>query len=69
METPDLHCGLLYDAKNIVTRMSDFRRGFGLNIGFIDHFNTQFVITFNYKSTEHTLSLFQPVASLLDIFW
>jgi hypothetical protein len=29
--------------------MSDSRRGFGLDIGFIDHFNTQFVITFNYS--------------------
>jgi hypothetical protein len=28
-----------------VTCVSDSRRGFGLDIGFIDHFNTQLVIT------------------------
>jgi hypothetical protein len=30
--------------------MSDSRRGFGLNIGFINHFNTQLVITLNYSA-------------------
>jgi hypothetical protein len=30
--------------------MSDYRRGFGLDIGFIDHFNTQLVITLNYNA-------------------
>jgi hypothetical protein len=29
--------------------MSDSRRGFRLDTGFIDHFNTQLVITFNYN--------------------
>jgi hypothetical protein len=34
---------------NIVTCISDSRRGFGLEIGFIDHFNTRLVITLNYS--------------------
>jgi hypothetical protein len=33
---------------NILTCMCDYRRGFGLDIGFIDHFNTQPVIPLNY---------------------
>jgi ethanolamine utilization microcompartment shell protein EutS len=39
--------------------MSDYRRGFGLHIGFIDHFNTQLVITFNYSAIAdpHTLKV------------
>jgi hypothetical protein len=28
----------------------DHRRGFGLDIGFIDHFNAQLVITLNYSA-------------------
>jgi hypothetical protein len=52
--------------------------GVGLDIWLIDHFNTQFVITFNYnailistlyKSLEHTLSLFQSSVSSLDDSW
>jgi hypothetical protein len=35
---------------NIVKCMSDSRRGFGLEIGFIDHFNTQLVFTLNYSA-------------------
>jgi hypothetical protein len=37
--------------------MSDSRRGFGLDIGFIDHFNTQLVIILNYSAIAdlHTL--------------
>jgi hypothetical protein len=37
--------------------MSDFRREFGFDIGFIDHFNTQLVITLNYSAITnlHTL--------------
>jgi hypothetical protein len=31
----------------------DYRRGFGLDIGFIDHFNTQLVITFNYSAIDN----------------
>jgi hypothetical protein len=37
---------------------SDYRRGFGLDIGFIERFNTQLVITFHYianKLVAHTL--------------
>jgi ethanolamine utilization microcompartment shell protein EutS len=30
--------------------MSDYRRGFGLEIGFIDHFTTRLVATFNYSA-------------------
>jgi hypothetical protein len=32
-----------------VTHQSASRRGFGLEIGFIDHFNTQLVTTLNYS--------------------
>jgi hypothetical protein len=32
-----------------ITCISDSRRGFGLDIGFIDHFNTQLVITLHYS--------------------
>jgi hypothetical protein len=40
----------LYDnlPQNIVTCMSDSLWGFGLEIGFIDHFNTHLVTTLNY---------------------
>jgi hypothetical protein len=31
-------------------RMSDYRRSFGLDIEFIDHFNTQLIITLNYSA-------------------
>jgi hypothetical protein len=34
----------------IVMYTSDSGRGFGVNIGFIDHFNTQLIITFNYST-------------------
>jgi hypothetical protein len=33
--------------------MSDYRRGFGLIIGFIDHFNTQLVTTLNYSAIAY----------------
>jgi hypothetical protein len=35
----------------------DYRRGFGLDIGFTDHFNTQTIITLNYSAIAdlHTL--------------
>jgi hypothetical protein len=45
----------------------DYRRGFGLEIGFFDHFNTQLVTTLNYnaiadlhilKFPQHTLGLY-----------
>jgi hypothetical protein len=35
---------------HIVTCMSDYRRGFGLEVVFIDHFNTEPVITLNYSA-------------------
>jgi hypothetical protein len=34
----------------VVTCMSGYRRGFGLEIRFIDHFNTRFVTTLNYSA-------------------
>jgi hypothetical protein len=39
--------------------MSDSRRGFGLKIGFSDHFNTQLVIRLNYSTIAdlHTLQI------------
>jgi hypothetical protein len=37
-----------FSGYNVVTIESDCRRGFGLDIGFIDDFNTQHVITLNY---------------------
>jgi hypothetical protein len=59
--------------------MSDSRRGFGFDIRFIDHPNTQFVIALNYsasadfhtlnKSLAHTLGLFQPAMSSLVVAW
>jgi ethanolamine utilization microcompartment shell protein EutS len=44
---------------HIVMCMSDSWWGFGLDIGFIDHFNIQLVITLNYSAiTElHTLQV------------
>jgi hypothetical protein len=43
----------------IVTCYSDYRWGFGFEIGFVDHFNTRIVITFNYSATAdfHTLQI------------
>jgi hypothetical protein len=40
-----------YIQEYIVTCMSDSRRGFGLEIGFIDHSNTRLVATLNYSIT------------------
>jgi ethanolamine utilization microcompartment shell protein EutS len=39
--------------------MSDTRLGFKVDIGFIDHFNTQLVITLNYGTIVnlHTLQI------------
>jgi hypothetical protein len=38
---------------------SNYRLGFGLNIGYIDHFSTQLVITLNYSTISyfHTLQV------------
>jgi hypothetical protein len=35
----------------------DYRRGFGLEIGFIDHFNTWLVTTNNYSAIAEFLDL------------
>jgi hypothetical protein len=60
----------------IVTCMSDSRRGFGLEIGFIDHFNTGLMTTLNYSAIDdfHILQIiialaksFQSVLSSLVI--
>jgi hypothetical protein len=39
---------------------SDYKRGFGLEIGFIDQFTTQLVITLNYSAIAdfHTFQIF-----------
>jgi hypothetical protein len=39
--------------------LSDSRRNLGLDIEFIDHFNTQLVITLNYRAIAdlHTLQI------------
>jgi hypothetical protein len=39
--------------------MGDCQRGFRLETGFIDHFNTQFMTTFNYSviANLHTLQM------------
>jgi hypothetical protein len=42
---------------HIVTCMSDYRRGFGLQIGFIDHFNIRHSITLTYTRNLHTLEI------------
>jgi hypothetical protein len=55
--------------------MSDSRRGFGLHIEFIDHFNLQLVITLNYSAIAnfHTLQFtrvhgkYFPVCSIFTI--
>jgi hypothetical protein len=57
----------------IVPYMSDFRPAFGLETGFIEHFNTRPVITINYSaiadlhnlqfSTAHTKSFHHAVSS------
>jgi hypothetical protein len=35
----------------------DSRRGFGLDVGFIGHFNTQLVITLNYSAISNFYTL------------
>jgi hypothetical protein len=55
--------------------MCDSQRGFWLDIGFIDHFNTQLVITFNYIAIAdlHTLQITVThtivLSLLVNIFW
>jgi hypothetical protein len=44
--------------------MSDSRRGFGLDIEFIDHFSTQLLVTLNYSAIDffHTSQVFSKPA-------
>jgi ethanolamine utilization microcompartment shell protein EutS len=48
--------------------MSNYRRGFALDIGFIDNFNTQLVITLNYSAIDdlHTLQIIVTHISVLN---
>jgi hypothetical protein len=56
--------------------MSDYRRGFVLDIGFVDHFNTRFLTTLNYSAiadlhtfiTAHATSI-QSVMFSTDVSW
>jgi hypothetical protein len=45
--------------KYTITCLRDSRRGFGLDIRFTDHFNTEFIITINYSAIAglHTLQI------------
>jgi ethanolamine utilization microcompartment shell protein EutS len=63
---------------HIVTILSDSRPGFGLDIGFIDHFNTQLVITLDYSAIANFYTLqitrthtkyFPPAVSSLVVAW
>jgi hypothetical protein len=64
---------------DIITCFSVSRRGLGLDIGFVDHFDTLLVITLNStaiaychklnKSLAQTLSVFELAASLLNVAW
>jgi hypothetical protein len=62
-----------YCQVNIVTCMSDYRRGFGLDIGFIDYL--QVVTANNYNTIAIStlykimLSIFQPAVSSLVVAW
>jgi hypothetical protein len=44
---------------NVVTCISDSRLAFGLEIGFVDHFNLRIVTTLNYSAIAdlHTLQI------------
>jgi hypothetical protein len=68
----------IYLFDHIVTCMSDYRWGFGLEIGFIDHFNTRLMTTLNYSAiadlhtlqiTRASLSLFQPAVCSPLVSW
>jgi hypothetical protein len=61
----------------IITCWGDYRQGFGLVIGFIDHLHTQLRTTSHYSAIAdltlqitraHTESLFQPAVSSLVVF-
>jgi hypothetical protein len=49
----------------VVTCMSDCKRGFRLDLGFTAHFNTQLVISLNYRAIAdlHTLQITVPHAN------
>jgi hypothetical protein len=49
----------------------DYRRSFGLDIEFIDHFITQLVITFNYGAIAdfYTLQVVSSPQSSLIVAW
>jgi hypothetical protein len=49
---------------HIAMRVSYYRRGFGLNVGLIDKFNTQLIITFNSNAIVnlHNLHITAPPA-------
>jgi hypothetical protein len=49
--------------------MSDYRRGLGLEIHFIFHFNTRLVITLNYSAIAvlHTLQFTVTHTSVLSL--
>jgi hypothetical protein len=62
----------------IIMRRSDYRRGFGLEIGFIDHFDTRLMTALNYSAITdlHTLQIitahaksFQSAVSSLVVPW
>jgi hypothetical protein len=53
---------------NIVTCMRDSRRGFGLDVVFIDHFKTQFVIPLKYSVIANFHKLNRSLADTLDLF-
>jgi hypothetical protein len=57
LPNPDLR--YIYIYIYIVTRRSDSWQGLGLEIGFIDHFNTRLVTTLNYSAIAdfHTLQI------------
>jgi hypothetical protein len=50
--------------------MSDSRRGFGLDIGYIDHFTTQLVITLNYSAITdfHILQITSVYAKFFSAY-
>jgi hypothetical protein len=55
--------------QNIITRRGDYRRGFGLEIVFIHHFNMQLVTTSNYNAIAdlHTLQVTSAQTSVLNL--
>jgi hypothetical protein len=54
--------GNLCDKEN-VTCMGDYRRGFGLDIGFLDHLYTRLISTSNYSATVLTFNRLHGIVS------